>query len=317
MMGSATVAIIKAERIRWLGHLMGMSEDEIAKKLLFNEAGGIRKKRRPKLRWFDGVTDDLVALGVRNWRRKAQERQTWKRIVEDAKYEVYPTSLYRDLKKRKGIHDADYNQPFNCSSYRERTPDIVNNFNGEYESLSEDNCSSVSTSHLSLRTRTFQEKSLNLRNCPMNFLMEDYCLWRGLPKDIKQHVKQDHHYEICDKNGTCNLRLHKFQNNACWSKVFLAHGEIFVQIYRTEECRFSTVALYVGPKEESRNFKMRITLKGPKNNSSTSHFVHSIYEDVNEIFESMDCAMFSYGNAKRFVHVMDKMLLTCEIVRNL
>ncbi|KAJ4432212.1 hypothetical protein ANN_20828 [Periplaneta americana] len=48
-----------------------------------------QKKGRPKLKWFDGVTDDLVALGVRNWRRKAQERQIWKRIVEDAKAHVW------------------------------------------------------------------------------------------------------------------------------------------------------------------------------------------------------------------------------------
>ncbi|PSN40806.1 hypothetical protein C0J52_21978 [Blattella germanica] len=55
---------------------MKMREEEIAKKL---------KETGPKMRWFDSVTDDLVALGVRNWRRKSQERQTWKRIVEDAR----------------------------------------------------------------------------------------------------------------------------------------------------------------------------------------------------------------------------------------
>ena len=67
------------------GHVMRMSERDIPKRLTFSETWGHRRQGRPELRWLDGVTDDLTKTGVRNWRRKAQDRDTWRKIVEKAK----------------------------------------------------------------------------------------------------------------------------------------------------------------------------------------------------------------------------------------
>ena len=37
------------------------------------------------LHGLGGVTDVLATMGVRSWRRKAQEREVWKGIVEEDK----------------------------------------------------------------------------------------------------------------------------------------------------------------------------------------------------------------------------------------
>jgi hypothetical protein len=42
-------------------------------------------KGRPRLRWEDGVRNDLRNIGVKNWKQKAQERKQWKEIIEQAK----------------------------------------------------------------------------------------------------------------------------------------------------------------------------------------------------------------------------------------
>jgi hypothetical protein len=46
---------------------------------------GKRKKGRPRMRWMDGVEKVLRNLGVVNWKRKAQERDGWRKFLEQAK----------------------------------------------------------------------------------------------------------------------------------------------------------------------------------------------------------------------------------------
>ena len=42
---------------------------------------GSRRAGRPKLRWLDGVEEDLRTLGIRGWRRRALDRDRWKEIL--------------------------------------------------------------------------------------------------------------------------------------------------------------------------------------------------------------------------------------------
>ena len=73
---------IKIQRLRWLGHCVRMSEDAPAKKSFEYEPGdGSRRRGRPKLRWKDQVEEDISKLGVRNWRRSAEDRSAWKSIL--------------------------------------------------------------------------------------------------------------------------------------------------------------------------------------------------------------------------------------------
>ena len=61
------VNIIKVGRLRWIGHIMRMQEDNATRRLLRPDEG--RRRGRPKLRWMDGIEEDLRKLGC-SWMEK-------------------------------------------------------------------------------------------------------------------------------------------------------------------------------------------------------------------------------------------------------
>jgi hypothetical protein len=66
--------------LRWAGQ-----NEEIIKRLMIVKPEGKRKKGRPRMRWIDGVEYDLRSLGVVNWKAKAQEKDGWRKFLEQAK----------------------------------------------------------------------------------------------------------------------------------------------------------------------------------------------------------------------------------------
>jgi hypothetical protein len=40
---------------------------------------------RPKLRWEDDVLEDIRNMNVCNWKNVMQDRERWKRVVEQAR----------------------------------------------------------------------------------------------------------------------------------------------------------------------------------------------------------------------------------------
>ena len=47
-----------------------------------------RRKGRPRLRWMDDVVADLRAMRIKQWIETMQDREKWRRIVEEA--EAHP-----------------------------------------------------------------------------------------------------------------------------------------------------------------------------------------------------------------------------------
>jgi hypothetical protein len=82
---SSVIGIMKSARLRWAGHVARMDDNEPPRKVLLGNPGGQWRRGRPKLRWEDGVEEDVRKLGCRNWRMAARNRDGWRRIKEAAK----------------------------------------------------------------------------------------------------------------------------------------------------------------------------------------------------------------------------------------
>ena len=63
------------------------------KKIFIRKREGRRSRGRPS--WFDDVEKDLRKMGVRCWRRQAEDREGWRRVIKEAQgptWTVVPTS---------------------------------------------------------------------------------------------------------------------------------------------------------------------------------------------------------------------------------
>ena len=81
---------INVQRLRGshiiLGHVYRMEEEASARKCLFSNTCGSRDRGRRKTRWMDVVTDDLTKLRVKStWKRKAADRDEWRRFLSQVK----------------------------------------------------------------------------------------------------------------------------------------------------------------------------------------------------------------------------------------
>ena len=51
------------------------------KKILNTKPDGVRRGGRPKMRWEDGVDQDVRILEVKNWKKVALDRDEWAKLL--------------------------------------------------------------------------------------------------------------------------------------------------------------------------------------------------------------------------------------------
>jgi hypothetical protein len=61
------------------------NNDGTLKKIFNTKPDGTRSVGRPKLRWEDGVDQDMRILGVKNWKKVAINRDEWAKLLKKAR----------------------------------------------------------------------------------------------------------------------------------------------------------------------------------------------------------------------------------------
>ena len=79
------VRYIKAQRIRWIGHIVRMGKERRVKRIAEWRPNIVRRIGRPRLRWEDNVREVLGKTEAENRSKMAMDRETWKGTVEQAK----------------------------------------------------------------------------------------------------------------------------------------------------------------------------------------------------------------------------------------
>jgi len=80
--GQNIIGFIKKQRLNWLGHVEHMAEDKIVQKIKSGKHMSKRPIGRPKTCWEDDVLEDIKSINVHNWKKEAQNRDSWKKVVE-------------------------------------------------------------------------------------------------------------------------------------------------------------------------------------------------------------------------------------------
>jgi hypothetical protein len=62
-----------------------MNNERTIKKIFKTKPDGTRRAGRPKIRWEDGVDQDMTTLGVKNLRRGALDREEWAKLLKKAR----------------------------------------------------------------------------------------------------------------------------------------------------------------------------------------------------------------------------------------
>jgi hypothetical protein len=81
--GPDIVRFMKAQRIKWLGHIQRMDQTRPARRLLDWKPMGTRPVGRPRQRWQEDIMEDLKKLKIKKTGRKQLRTeklgQTWLR----------------------------------------------------------------------------------------------------------------------------------------------------------------------------------------------------------------------------------------------
>jgi hypothetical protein len=83
--GADIVRFIKAQRIKWLGHIQRTDQATSTRKPVDWKPMGTRPVERPRQQWQEDDMEDLKKLEVKNWKETAKDRRTWSNLAEKVK----------------------------------------------------------------------------------------------------------------------------------------------------------------------------------------------------------------------------------------
>jgi hypothetical protein len=83
--GQNIIGFFKKPKLNLLGHVEGMNEDNIVQRIKRWKPMSKRPIERPKILWEDDVLEDIKNMNVRNWMEVSQNRNSWKKVVEQAR----------------------------------------------------------------------------------------------------------------------------------------------------------------------------------------------------------------------------------------
>jgi hypothetical protein len=77
------IRVIKARRMRWVGHVVYMGKVRGAYNILVGRPEGRRPLGKPRSRWEDNIKMDLgeIGFGDVDWTHLAQDRDRWSALV--------------------------------------------------------------------------------------------------------------------------------------------------------------------------------------------------------------------------------------------
>ncbi|XP_055371857.1 uncharacterized protein LOC129605884 [Condylostylus longicornis] len=83
--GRDIARFIKSQRLKWLIDLNRMDESKALKRIFEARPLFQRNIGRPKLRWKDGVEEDLRKINITSWWQLTTDREGWRRIANHTK----------------------------------------------------------------------------------------------------------------------------------------------------------------------------------------------------------------------------------------
>jgi phage antirepressor YoqD-like protein len=83
--GQNIIGFVKKQRLNLLGHVERTAKDNNVQKIKRWIPTSKRPIGRPKIRWEDDVLEDKKSTNVRNWKNVAQNRDRWKKVVDQAR----------------------------------------------------------------------------------------------------------------------------------------------------------------------------------------------------------------------------------------
>ena len=77
--------VIKINRLRWLGHVSGMADNRLPKKMFIWQGPHNKRPRgRPRITWKDEVYKDARRLD-KDWKEVIRDRDSWRRLLRTAR----------------------------------------------------------------------------------------------------------------------------------------------------------------------------------------------------------------------------------------